>query len=186
MNDTWKVWDEICTLNRKEINRGGNGNISRNVLLEGPIMGAIIIEPGSLSFDYPEMYGYRVVHRTLEEYIQAQSKPSWHHWLNYETEELNRNGLVNLYYEAITQFISKRKQFGAYSDEDIAVYEQLLVKADRIATEEVDRIMELSDETEKKSRLISLKNALDFSEKRITDSDCYGYRQMLESILSSV
>jgi radical SAM superfamily enzyme YgiQ (UPF0313 family) len=96
VEETWKLWEEICALNRKEIGRGGLGNIGKSVLMDGPIMGPIIIEPGSLSFNFPEKYGYRVIYDTLEKYIEAQNKPSWHQWLNYETDVLDRDGLIEL------------------------------------------------------------------------------------------
>jgi radical SAM superfamily enzyme YgiQ (UPF0313 family) len=182
MMETWKLWDEICLLNRKEINRGGNGNISCNVLAEGPILGPIIIEPGSLSFDYPEKYGYKKVYRTLEEYIESQAKPSWHQWLNYETEELDRSGLVDLNYDALERFINKRKQFGAYGDNNLAECEMMLAKADRMANEEVDRIMGIEDDEEKESRLNALKEALDFTNLNAA-ADQYGYRRKIESSL---
>jgi radical SAM superfamily enzyme YgiQ (UPF0313 family) len=43
MEETWSLWDSICQLNKIALDNGGVGNIGRNILLEGPILGHIII-----------------------------------------------------------------------------------------------------------------------------------------------
>jgi len=59
------------------------------------------LDPGSLAFEQPEHYGYRVLFRTLEEHRQALLSPSWKYSLNYETEWMTRHQIAETAYEAI-------------------------------------------------------------------------------------
>ena len=59
------------------------------------------LDPGSLGFEQPERYGYRILFRTLEEHRQALLSPSWKYSLNYETEWMTRQQIVDTSYEAI-------------------------------------------------------------------------------------
>ncbi len=180
MKETWELWDRICSLNKITINRGGVGDIGRCVLTDGPIMGPIIIEPGSLSFDFPGKYGYKVLYDTLEKYIEAQNKPSWHQWQNYETEELVGDGLTELTHGAVEGFILNRKETSELYSEEQAILDYLRAVADRIAVDEVNRIMQIENEVEKEDRLKSLNIALDsFLKQSFSGEDPYGYRGML-------
>jgi len=61
---------------------------------------APFLDPGSRAFEEPERHGYRLFHRTLEEHRRALLAPSWKHTLNYETEWMSRDELVDVTYEA--------------------------------------------------------------------------------------
>ena len=58
------------------------------------------LDPGSRGFENPELYGYRLFARTLEEHRQLLVKSSWQQMLNYETEWMNREELVKATYDA--------------------------------------------------------------------------------------
>ncbi len=62
---------------------------------------APFLDPGSLAFEQPERYGYRVLFRTLEEHRQALVSPTWKYSLNYETKWMTRQQIVDTAYEAI-------------------------------------------------------------------------------------
>ncbi len=64
----------------------------------GPL---ILLDPGSLAFDYSEEFGYKLVFRRLEDYIKGMSMPSWHQWISYETKSLDRAEIANLTIELI-------------------------------------------------------------------------------------
>jgi radical SAM superfamily enzyme YgiQ (UPF0313 family) len=53
------------------------------------------LDPGSLGFEQPDRYGYRVLFRTLEEHRQALLSPSWKYSLNYETEWKEKSQIVS-------------------------------------------------------------------------------------------
>ena len=58
------------------------------------------LDPGSLAFEKPEKFGYKILFKTLEEFRQALLKPSWKYFLNYETEWMNRDQIVDITYQA--------------------------------------------------------------------------------------
>jgi hypothetical protein len=59
------------------------------------------LDPGSLGFEQPERYGYHILFHSLEEYRQALIAPSWKYGLNYETEWMTRQQIVDTTYEAL-------------------------------------------------------------------------------------
>ena len=61
---------------------------------------APFLDPGSLAFENPQRYGYRLLFRTLEEYRQALVAPSWKYTLNYETEWMTRHQIAEVTYQA--------------------------------------------------------------------------------------
>ena len=73
-------------------------NDKRLLLFTAPI--SPFLDPGSLAFDYPDSFGYRLLCKTVEEHRQALIKPSWKYHLNYETRWLPRDDIVNTAYDA--------------------------------------------------------------------------------------
>jgi B12-binding domain/radical SAM domain protein len=180
MNDTWNLWDEICDLNRKAVNRGGLGNVGKGVLTDGPIMGPIIIEPGSLSFKFPERYGYKILYDTLEKYIQGQEQPSWHQWLNYETGELDKAALVKLMHDTFEEFILHHSRTSESYRKEHARADYVFAIANRVCADEIDKIMQVEDTSEREDKLESLKNALESCLKPAKDTgDPYSYKRII-------
>jgi len=58
------------------------------------------LDPGSLGYELPEQYGYKILFKNLEDYRQALLKPSWKYFFNYETKWLNRDQLVDVTYQS--------------------------------------------------------------------------------------
>jgi radical SAM superfamily enzyme YgiQ (UPF0313 family) len=75
------------------------------------------LDPGSLGFEQPERYGYRILFRTLEEHRQALLAPSWKYSLNYETEWMTRQQIVDTTYEAILRLNRLKAKYGIISKE---------------------------------------------------------------------
>ncbi|MEE9583420.1 MAG: radical SAM protein, partial [Dehalococcoidales bacterium] len=84
-------------------------------LFIGPL--APFLDPGSLAFEQPERYGYRILFRTLEEHRQALLAPSWRHTLNYETEWMTRHQIMDTTYEAILRLTRLKAKYGVISQE---------------------------------------------------------------------
>ncbi|MFC2039395.1 TIGR04190 family B12-binding domain/radical SAM domain protein, partial [Chloroflexota bacterium] len=61
---------------------------------------APFLDPGCLAFEDSEQHGYRVLFRSLEEHRKALLEPSWKYTLNYETEWMSRQDIVETTYEA--------------------------------------------------------------------------------------
>jgi B12-binding domain/radical SAM domain protein len=60
---------------------------------------APFLDPGSMVFEEPEKFGYRLLFRTLEEHRRALEGPSWKYFLNYETQWMTRDDIVFSTYE---------------------------------------------------------------------------------------
>ncbi|MFQ5925138.1 MAG: TIGR04190 family B12-binding domain/radical SAM domain protein [Dehalococcoidia bacterium] len=75
------------------------------------------LEPGSLAFEHPERYGYRLLLRGLEEHRQALLEPSWKYALNYETEWLDRHQIALTAYEALLRLNRLKAGHGSISKE---------------------------------------------------------------------
>ena len=61
---------------------------------------APFLDPGSLAYEQPEKHGYRILFRDFESYRQAIAAPTWKQALNYETEWMTRDELVDVTYQA--------------------------------------------------------------------------------------
>jgi len=75
------------------------------------------LDPGSLGFEHPERYGYHVLFRTLEEHRQALVSPHWKYSLNYETEWMTRQQIVDTAYEAILRLNRLKAKYGIIPDQ---------------------------------------------------------------------
>ena len=64
---------------------------------------APFLDPGSLIFENPEKYGYKLIFRTLEEHRKALESPSWRYMLNYQTEWMSREEIVSCTYNAASK-----------------------------------------------------------------------------------
>ena len=87
---------------------------------------APFLDPGSLGFEHPERYGYRTLFRRLEEYRQALISPSWKYSLNYETDWMTRQQIVDASYEAILRLNQLRVKYGVIPERLARISEQRL------------------------------------------------------------
>jgi len=87
------------------------------------------LDPGSLAFEQPERYGYKVLFKKLEEHRQALVAPSWQYSLNYETNWMNRRQIVDSAYEAIIRLNRLRAKYNTISVEMADIGEQRIKAA---------------------------------------------------------
>jgi B12-binding domain/radical SAM domain protein len=73
---TWELWEQLSALENSTVARRDAMGVGSGVPLGGPISGPILLDPGSAAFDNPEKYGYKLLYRSLEEYIAGLSGPS--------------------------------------------------------------------------------------------------------------
>jgi B12-binding domain/radical SAM domain protein len=59
---------------------------------------APFVDPGSMVFDSPEEHGYKLRFRDVESHRQAMLQPGWKYFLNYETDWMNRDEIVDSTY----------------------------------------------------------------------------------------
>jgi B12-binding domain/radical SAM domain protein len=115
---------------------------------------APFLDPGSMVFESPEKYGYRLLYRTVEEHRQALLSPSWKYILNYETEWMNRDEIVYSTYEAGKRLNYLKAEFGLI-DPKTAESVGIRLEGAVQVMKEIDRIMALP---EVRQRDIALKS----------------------------
>lgn len=70
----------------------------RLVVLTSPM--APFLDVGSIAFDNPEAYGYKLRARTFEEHRERMILPSWKHIMNYESTYMSVDEMVDATYDA--------------------------------------------------------------------------------------
>jgi len=183
IEETWRLWDKLCSLDRLALSEGVFKEVERYVPIAGPIMGHMVfLDPGSLAFDYPDKYGYRLLFKTVEDHIKGLSMPSWHQRFNYETKLLSKDLLVDLIYKSAEFVVDRREKYRLLDPHEIFI-QRLQLNVDRAIKEEVDRIMKLKDKMRKRL-LKALKNAADsillYSKPT---ADPYGYGKLMQEVL---
>lgn len=59
------------------------------------------LDPGSVFYDRPEKYGYKIIHRSFEDHRKALTCINWKDRLNFETRWLSRDEMVDITYDSI-------------------------------------------------------------------------------------
>jgi B12-binding domain/radical SAM domain protein len=125
------------------------------------------LDPGSLGFEQPERYGYRILFRTLKEHRQALLSPSWKYSLNYETEWMTRHQIADSAYEAILRLNRLKAKYGNIPQKLAEVGEQRILAA-REMMHRMDDLLakgELEEELPHLKPIVDKINAYPVSEK---------------------
>jgi B12-binding domain/radical SAM domain protein len=101
---------------------------------------APFLDPGSLGFEHPERYGYHMMFKTLEEHRQALTSPVWKYSLNYETDWMTRQQIVDISYEAILGINQLKLKYGIISDQMAKVSDRR-IKAAREMAYHIDELL---------------------------------------------
>jgi B12-binding domain/radical SAM domain protein len=73
---------------------------------------APFLDPASKAFEDPEKYGVKRLATTLEEHIRLLTAPTWEFILNYETDELNRQQIVETTYASVDKLNDFKLKYG--------------------------------------------------------------------------
>ena len=139
----------------KEYGRGGD---HRLIPFISPL--APFLDPGSAVFEQPEAHGYRLLCRTLEEHRQALVQPSWKYVLNYETQWMNRDQIVDSTYEAGLRMNRAKTEAGIIDRAVGEATERRIHKARRLIAQ-IDDIMSIADAGRRGKLLRALKPQVD-------------------------
>jgi len=121
---------------------------------------APFMDPGSPVFEHPERYGYRLFARTLEEHRQALVQPSWKYVLNYETEWMNRDQIVDSTYEAGLRLNRLKAHYGLVEAGQAQRTEARIQQARRLIAQ-VDDILSIQDPERRAKLLRAIKPQVD-------------------------
>jgi B12-binding domain/radical SAM domain protein len=144
---------------KKILERYAHSGETRVIPFISPL--APFVDPGSRAFEEPEKNGYRLFCRSLEDHRKALLAPSWKYVLNYETEWMNRDQIVNSTYEAGLRLNRMKGDFGVISSDYAEATEKRILNARQLVNE-VDRIIsEQPDPDRRKQELRVLKEKVD-------------------------
>ncbi len=115
------------------------------------------IDPGSEAFENPEKYGYKIFYRTVEDYRKAMESYSWKYMLSYETKWMSRQEIVDSSYEAGIALNQLKARFGLINFKKAELTEKRMKSAWQTMAE-IEKIMENTNEEEKKDHLQKLAN----------------------------
>ncbi len=100
---------------------------------------APFVDPGSLAFEKPQYYGYKITARTLEEHKKQILKPSWKYWMNFESDYISRDDLVEATYLCGLMINEIKKKHGVIDAETSDRVKHNIKNALKIM-EEIDKI----------------------------------------------
>jgi B12-binding domain/radical SAM domain protein len=163
IGETWELMDRLSSMEQIMFTRSssmGSASPGSGLHLGGPISGPILVDPGSPAFDNPQKYGYKLLFHNLEEYIRGLSAPSWHQWINYETDLLTKDAIIQLILEATAVSINQREEY-ELNGHGQAEMERQKLKADITVLNEINRISRLKTAEEQEKALQALKGKIE-------------------------
>jgi hypothetical protein len=96
---------------------------------------APFVDPGSLAFDFPEKFGYRIRARTLAEHVELiKNSLDWREMLNYETEFMNRENIAQATYIGAKALTIMKKEQGILEEDEA---EKILLKLNQSYSEDI-------------------------------------------------
>ena len=90
------------------------------------------LDPGSQIFENPEKFGFRKFAHTVEEHRQLLTQPSWEHILNYESDWMTREQLVDATYDSAERLNALKLQYGRISAKQAKVVADGIAEARRL------------------------------------------------------
>ncbi|HSK46837.1 MAG TPA: TIGR04190 family B12-binding domain/radical SAM domain protein [Coriobacteriia bacterium] len=101
---------------------------------------APFLDPGSRVFDDPDKYGYKLRARTLEEHRERMVMPSWKHIMNYESDAMTPDEMVDSTYDAALAINRVKGEGGIIDLAAMHTTEKRIAEA-RVAMARIDDIM---------------------------------------------
>lgn len=175
MENTWNLWEKLYQMS--------DGSIVKPEF--GPM---ILLDPGSLAFDYPGKHGYRLFFKSFEDYYRGMSMPSWSQWISYETRHFSRDNLIGGMTESFERMIDMEEKYRFHENMDVAYLnlERFKIRAWHAIADETRNIWRKSPE-KKTERLKALdevfKDYMDIGRPGRHVSDRYGYKRVFDRLL---
>ncbi len=129
---------------------------------------APFLDPGSLAYENPEKYGYKILFNDLESYRQALCAPSWKYTLNYESKWMTRDQIVKSTYQGALA-LNKAKYNNGHIEKEVFQKIDNKIRSAMALLEEIDVIMKEDDVDVRERNLSELKKKIDSSS---ADSIC--------------
>ncbi len=116
---------------------------------------APFLDPGSLAFEKPAKYGYRLFARTLEEHRSLLTNHSWKRMLSYETVWMDRDLIAETSYQAAELLNRVRYDHNQIGKEEFEDRNRRMKKAKDLMNR-LDRVLEIDDPSDRERNLVRL------------------------------
>ncbi|MBN1153474.1 TIGR04190 family B12-binding domain/radical SAM domain protein [candidate division KSB1 bacterium] len=116
---------------------------------------APFLDPGSIAYEQAESYGYRLLFKRFEDYRKALMNPSWKYFLNYETDWLSRDQIVNITYYAGKRLNRMKHEVGLIGDDEYKRVDTKIEYAQNLIAQ-IDAILKIKGEEERERQLVDL------------------------------
>jgi B12-binding domain/radical SAM domain protein len=121
---------------------------------------APFVDPGSCVFENPEKFGYKLPFRTLEEHRRALLSPSWKYMLNYETDWMTKDDIVQSTYQSALRLNEIKYKHGLINLKKFKQIEGEIKEALRVM-KRIDEIAVNQDDCPEVAKLNNPKNQID-------------------------
>ena len=143
---------------KKQDNKTAVGYL--RVSSKGPVRGHGFNKQREEIRRYAEKHGYQILYKTFEEHRRALLAPSWKYTLNYQTQWMNRDELVDVTYEAAQELNQLKLEYGLLDAKEAKRIATRIAK-ERKLINEIDYLYTLQDEQRKEERLQRLMHLFD-------------------------
>jgi B12-binding domain/radical SAM domain protein len=164
VRDTARYVDSILA----KFNGRGGGRIVPYITPLAPFL-----DPGSLAFEEPEKYGYKLFYRSLEEHRRALLQPSWKYMLNFETVWMSRDEMVQATYDAAAAFTQLKAKYGLIGRRQAENILSRIAEA-KLLLERVDAIIRQESHTQRGRTLDRMRNEF----ARLSGANVCGKREL--------
>ena len=127
------------------------GNDKRIYTFIAPM--APFLDPGSIIFENAQEHGYSMFYKTLREHKKALYQPSWKLYLNYETNWMTRDQIVETTYEAMIRMNLVKSKVNLIASEQVEKINYGLILA-REMMRKIDDILESTTEPNRRKAAI--------------------------------
>jgi clorobiocin biosynthesis protein CloN6 len=117
------------------------------------------LDPGSEIYDSPAEHGYRLFHHSLEAHRAALVELTWRDRLNYETEWMTRQELVDTSYAAVRRLVLAKCARGKLH-ETVASAIVSRIDATQVLLRQIDEVQALLPSSERTARLAEVRRSV--------------------------
>jgi B12-binding domain/radical SAM domain protein len=143
LNEMWVLWDRIM--------RRKTPRFFTSVEF-GPM---VILDPGSIAYEHPAKFGYKMLYTSFNEMQQRLASPSWVDWINYETQYMTRDRLVESMFKATEVWIDMFERYEIF-DGARAYSARMRLRLEKEITREVQNALKNPDKEARSERLKEL------------------------------
>jgi len=118
---------------------------------------APFVDPGSMVFEDPGTWGYKLFARTLADHKRLLENPSWKHVLSYETKWMDRDTIAETSYDAAIELAAVECESSRISAETFEGRKENIETA-RMLMHRVDEAMMAPNKEERENRLHDVKD----------------------------